>query len=69
MWWVYIIEKENKYYTGITTDLKNRIRQHGVNMYAFKEPFENKYLASKREREIKGWSRIKKTQLITNFSK
>ncbi|MHC4486141.1 MAG: GIY-YIG nuclease family protein [Planctomycetota bacterium] len=26
MWHLYIIEKSDKYYTGITTDLKNRLR-------------------------------------------
>ncbi|MHC4658974.1 MAG: GIY-YIG nuclease family protein [Planctomycetota bacterium] len=26
MWYLYIIPKNNKYYTGITTDLNNRLR-------------------------------------------
>jgi predicted GIY-YIG superfamily endonuclease len=29
-WCVYIIEKSGRYYTGITTDLANRLRQHGA---------------------------------------
>jgi hypothetical protein len=28
-WWVYIVEKKTGLYVGITTDLKNRMRQHG----------------------------------------
>jgi hypothetical protein len=29
-WYVYIIDKEMKLYVGVTTDLENRMRQHGV---------------------------------------
>jgi predicted GIY-YIG superfamily endonuclease len=29
-WWVYIVEKKGKLYVGITTDMENRMRQHGV---------------------------------------
>jgi hypothetical protein len=29
-WYVYIIDKEGKLYVGVTTDLENRMRQHGV---------------------------------------
>ena len=28
-WWVYIVEKKTGLYVGITTDLENRMRQHG----------------------------------------
>jgi len=28
-WVVYVIERHGQYYTGITTDLPNRLRQHG----------------------------------------
>jgi hypothetical protein len=28
-WWVYIVEKKMGLYVGITTDLENRMRQHG----------------------------------------
>jgi len=28
--WVYGIEKSREFYIGITTDLENRMRQHGV---------------------------------------
>jgi len=29
-WHVYIVDKKGKLYVGITTDLPNRMRQHGV---------------------------------------
>jgi len=28
-WWVYIVEKMGKLYVGVTTDLENRMLQHG----------------------------------------
>jgi len=28
-WYVYVINKIGKLYVGITTDLENRMRQHG----------------------------------------
>jgi putative endonuclease len=63
-WYVYIIDKKGKLYVGITTDLENRMRQHGVEKHLYKEgPFE-KEAAAKRERQIKKWSRDKKLKLI-----
>jgi hypothetical protein len=29
MWWLYLCEKKGRFYVGITTDLDNRLRQHG----------------------------------------
>jgi putative endonuclease len=69
MWYLYIIEKRNKYYTGITSNLQNRLRQHGTPLILYQETFDNKFQAAKREREIKGWSRRKKDQLIANFTR
>jgi len=37
IWWVYIIEKKEKLYIGITTDLVNRMRQHGNPPLLYKE--------------------------------
>ena len=28
-WWIYRIEKKTELYVGVTTDLQNRMRQHG----------------------------------------
>jgi len=67
MWYLYIIEKHGKYYTGITTDIKHRMRQHGVSRLLYKETLPDKGAASRREREIKGWTRKKKEVLIAKF--
>ncbi|MCH7558822.1 MAG: GIY-YIG nuclease family protein [Planctomycetes bacterium] len=69
MWHLYIIEKSDKYYTGITTDLKNRLRQHGNPPLLYKETFPDKHQAAKREKQIKGFSRAKKGNLIAKFSR
>jgi len=69
MWTLYIILKGGKYYTGITTDLKNRLRQHSSPPLLYKETFSDKFQAARREREIKGWSKAKKDQLIAKFSR
>ena len=68
MWYLYIIKKNNKYYTGITTDLKNRLHQHGNPPLLYSEKFPDKYAAARRDKEIKGWSRSKKEQLIAKFN-
>jgi len=36
-WWVYIIDKNGKMYVGITTDLTNRLKQHGNPELLYKE--------------------------------
>ncbi len=64
MWHLYIIKQTEKFYTGITTDLKNRLHQHGNPPLLYKEPFPNKHQAAQRERQIKGWSKEKKQELI-----
>lgn len=28
-WWIYIVDKGGKFYVGLTTDIENRLRQHG----------------------------------------
>jgi putative endonuclease len=67
-WYVYIIDKEGKLYVGVTTDLENRMRQHGVAKPLYFEGPMAKAEALKRERALKGWSREKKLALIANFS-
>ena len=67
-WWVYIIEKSGKFYTGITTDLANRMRQHRVSIPIYTEGPISRTHAVKRERQIKGWTRKKKLTLIKNAS-
>ncbi len=63
MWYVYVCEKDGQYYTGITTDLAHRLRQHGNPPLRYHEPHSTKQGAAHREREIKGWSRTKKEKL------
>jgi putative endonuclease len=63
-WWVYIVEKSGKFYTGITTDLENRMRQHGTSSPVYTDGPMSRTAAAKRERQIKGWTRKKKLALI-----
>ncbi|OGK21955.1 hypothetical protein A2866_06065 [Candidatus Roizmanbacteria bacterium RIFCSPHIGHO2_01_FULL_39_8] len=77
MWFLYIARgKDDTLYTGITTDVKRRIDQHNrkegakslrgkipVSLVYF-EKCSNQIEAAKREREIKGWKKTKKLQLI-----
>jgi predicted GIY-YIG superfamily endonuclease len=64
-WWVYIVKKNGKFYTGITTDLGNRMRQHGESTPAYTEGPMSRKEAVNREKQIKKWSREKKMQLIS----
>ncbi len=65
MWYVYICDRSGQLYTGITTDLEHRMQQHGARLL-YREGFEDKHSAARREREIKGWRRDKKLALIRN---
>ncbi len=63
-WFVYIIEKRKRLYVGITTDLGNRLRQHGnATLVRIEGPYtENQ--AAKKEKMIKKWSKEKKLKYI-----
>jgi putative endonuclease len=81
-WFVYIIENEKgHFYTGMTTDLVRRFKEHsdskkGAKFFhtsspksiVFKKEFPNRSEAQKFEHHIKSLSRIKKIELI-NTSK
>ena len=67
-WWVYIVEKKTGLYVGVTTDLENRMRQHGQPAPLYREGPISKNDALKRERTLKAWSRRKKFELIANGS-
>ncbi len=60
---VYICERGGQLYAGITTDLRHRMRQHGANLL-YSEAHPDKHQAARRERQIKGWRRDKKLDLI-----
>ena len=70
-------------YTGVTNDLERRLVEHkedsigGKKSFAGKyncvnliyyEHFENIEFAIEREKEIKGWSRSKKKELISDLN-
>ncbi|MDD5432054.1 MAG: GIY-YIG nuclease family protein [Candidatus Omnitrophica bacterium] len=76
-WHVYIIEcKDGKFYTGITKDLKRRLREHdsgnGCKYTSCRAPVKlvhsekalNRSRALKREAQIKQLSREAKLKLI-----
>lgn len=76
-WHVYIVKcSDESLYTGITVDLKRRILKHNSISGAkyvrgklpvklvYSEIYDNQTEAAKREREIKGWKREKKLQLV-----
>jgi len=78
-WFVYIIHcSDDSLYTGITTDLERRYKQHsqqqGAKYFRGRQPKElvyqegghNRSTASKREIEIKKLSRVNKLQLIAS---
>ncbi len=77
-WTVYIIQAESgKLYTGITIDLERRLAEHkssargakffrtsGPRRVVFREVRRGRGDAQRREREIKGMSRVEKQELI-----
>ncbi len=77
MWQLYILRlRDNSLYTGITKDLKRRLKQHeeGKGSKYVKsrlpltlmhtEKYENRSSASKREYEIKQLSKWEKERLV-----
>ena len=80
-WFVYMLRcKDNSIYTGITNDLKKRIETHlsgNGSKYlrgklplklVYKESFQDRSTASKREIEIKKLNK-KEKELLINFNK
>lgn len=76
-WFTYILEcKDESYYTGITWNLKKRIKEHNSRIRSslqkskipvklvYWEQFTDRFQAAKKEKEIKGWSRKKNQRLI-----
>ena len=77
MYFVYLLLcRDKSIYTGITTDVARRLSEHkkgtashythakGAIKILYTERYKNRSLASKREAEIKKWSREKKIHLI-----
>lgn len=76
-YYVYITTNRNRtvLYTGVTNDLERRIYEHSNNMshwtgkykashLLYHERFKNIEQAIAREKQIKGWTRVKKLELI-----
>lgn len=77
MYFVYLLLCDNNsIYTGITTDIERRLREHRSGKGAkytraikpirilHTESFENRSKAQEREAEIKSWTRARKLSLI-----
>ena len=75
--WVYILRcRDGAYYTGQTDDIEKRVGEHqdGIKCVytrrrrpvelVFSEYFETRDEARNAEKQIKGWSRLKKEALI-----
>lgn len=75
-WHVYMLLCDNKeYYIGITPNMQKRFLEHRNKLslatrefsnieLVYCERYSNKYLAAKREKQFKGWSRAKKQMLV-----
>lgn len=79
MYYLYILQCSDKsLYTGITTDVKRRFEEHklgkgghytsahGAVKMLYTEEHKNRSGASKREAEIKKWTRKQKLEFIKN---
>lgn len=80
-YYVYIItNKSRTLYTGVTSDLMQRVYQHknklikgftskyNIQYLVYYETTSNIYSAIEREKQIKGWLRAKKTALIDSMN-
>lgn len=84
MYFVYILKcSDGTYYTGITTDVERRIRQHNgelkggakytgtrqpVRLLACSMQLENRSVASKLEYKVKQQKRSDKLAFLTNYT-
>ena len=77
MWFLYIVKcRDGTLYTGISTNIQRRVLEHNNGVGAkslkgklpitlvYKEVYDNQREAARREREIKGWRKEKKEELI-----
>lgn len=77
MFYVYIVASVKRtLYTGMTNDLRKRVYQHKtgvipgftarykVNRLVYFEPAETAEAAIAREKQLKGWTRRRKVELI-----
>ncbi len=77
--YVYLAKcNNNSLYTGITNNISEREKRHNAGIgsnytrkhlpvrIVYTEKFETRKEAAQRERQIKGWSKKKKTNLIAH---
>jgi predicted GIY-YIG superfamily endonuclease len=62
-WWVYICGSKRQLRTGITTDLQKVLREHRASLL-YSEEHEDELTATRRERQMRGWSRKKVMKLV-----
>jgi predicted GIY-YIG superfamily endonuclease len=67
-WWVYIIDKNDHCYVGITTDPPNRLRQHGNPASRYLEGPMPEQDAVRKERKLKKLSLAEKRDLLKESS-
>ena len=80
-YYVYIVSSKSRViYVGVTNDLVKRVYEHKegevegftkkykVNRLVYFEQFNDVYEAITREKQIKGWLRIKKLRLIEGMN-
>ena len=80
-YFVYIMSNRSKtLYTGVTNSLMRRVREHKLGIgsvfsakyrldrLVYFERFEDVHSAIEREKEIKGWLRVKKIALIVSVN-
>ncbi len=82
MYYVYMITNWNNYvlYTGVTGNLERRLYEHfskeipgftskyNLNKLVYYEEFHCVNMAISREKQLKGWSRVKKNALVNEFN-
>ncbi len=80
--YVYILtnKRNNVLYTGVTGNLEGRVKQHKSMVIAgftkryhviklvYYEEFDSPYDAIMREKQIKGWLRVKKEALVQSIN-
>jgi putative endonuclease len=80
-WCFYIVRcQDNTLYSGIAVNVEARIKEHNKGLGAkytrgrrpvtlvYSEKHNNVSEARKREAQVKSWARIKKEQLVKDFS-
>ena len=81
-YFVYMVTNKNKtvLYIGVTNDLQRRIYEHengllpgftqkyNCHYLVYYEHFQDVEIAIAREKQLKGWTRLKKENLIKDFN-